>query len=548
MSWLASTAVLHAGPAAYRLLERPEMTVWGCSPLIKVRPGDALPEAKAAAAPLSAARNEYESIQIVLTPSRDLAGVTVTSEGFEATGGAGRIHAGNVRIEWVGYVTVTRPTDAAGAVGEWPDPLLPYEGPRTLPKGRHQPVWATVHVPRDAPAGWYTGTLTVTASGCIPARIPLALRVRGFALPDEFNTKTAYGVYLNEPWHALRTQEEKRAVYELYLAALARHHVSPFSPMLFYPIREREADGRIVHDFTEFDAGARRYLDGFHFNAFNLDLPLGFGGRADFSPEFRKEFGERVRPVLEHLRERGWLSKTYAYWQDEPPKERYGWVKAGMETLRDHAPGVRRLLTMCVEPAPMEEFYGLVNLWCPVMSLYNPATAPERQKRGESIWWYVCTGPQSPWPNNFIDHPAVTHRIRYWVMEKYRIEGDLYWSTTYWANKNPWEDPQSYVALPDGKHDPDKVWGNGDGFLLYPPTRQPPSEPVAKGPVASLRLALIRDGLEDLEYFRLLDGRAGAAKARAVLDGLVKDFTNYEREPERIEAAREAVAEIVERP
>jgi hypothetical protein len=404
-----------------------------------------------------------------------------------------------------------------------------------------------VHVPPGAAGGDYKSTLTITAAGGVAVAVPLVLRVWSFTLPDEFATKTAYGVGVNNEWHQLKRPEDFRQVYDLYLATLARHHLAPYSPMLYYPIKATTKKGAVDYDFAEFDAGAQRYLEGFHFNAFNLDLPLAFSQQPAFPAAYREKFGSHIRPIIEHLRAKGWLTKAYVYWWDEPVKERYAWVKEGMAALHATAPELKRLLTLCHDRAPNETFRSAVDIWCPVMNLYDPAAAAERRRLGEQVWWYVCCGPKAPWPNNFIDHAAVTHRMRYWVMEKYRVEGDLYWNTTYWWQKNPWDDPQAYEWCSTGKNT-NKVWGNGDGMLLYPPTRQPPAQPVLDGPRASIRMALIRDGLEDREYFRLLE-RAGhtAGAATQIVERLVQDGTHYERDPEKIAAAREQLAALIER-
>jgi len=54
--------------------------------------------------------------------------------------------------------------------------------PATVPAGTCQPVWVTVRVPKDAPAGEYRGTLTVNAGAAKTAEI--RLQVMDWALPD----------------------------------------------------------------------------------------------------------------------------------------------------------------------------------------------------------------------------------------------------------------------------------------------------------------------------------------------------------------------------
>jgi hypothetical protein len=324
------------------------------------------------------------------------------------------------------------------------------------------------------------------------------------------------------------------------------------------------------YDFSEFDAAMSRYIDEFRFNGFNLViLPERLGGHERFSPEWTELYKRLMAPILEHLKQKGWLKFAYCYWVDEPSPQQYEDVKRGMAALKEACPGVRRLLTFCFDKAPVPVFYDFVDLWVPVMPLLDEERARERQALGEEVWWYVCTGPKAPYPNNFIDHPAITHRIRYWMAAKWNLDGDLYWSMTYWRGKgwrlrNPYEDGQS--ETPEGGY-----WGNGDGRLLYPPVRQPlpeNAEPVIAPPIPSLRLALIAEGIEDFCYLKLLKQlrdrgreRVGRAKflpslekalkqadeALASLDRLIRSQTDYERDPQKLHAERRKVAEAIER-
>src|SRR5262249_59988247 len=61
--------------------------------------------------------------------------------------------------------------------------------------------------------------------------------------------------------------------------------------------------------------------------------------------------------------------------------------------------------------------------------------------------------------------------------------------------------------------------GNGDGALYYPGT---PAQigGVHDIPVESMRLALIREGMEDYEYLHLLAELGGEADARATVAAL----------------------------
>ncbi|MFQ6134054.1 MAG: DUF4091 domain-containing protein, partial [Armatimonadota bacterium] len=307
----------------------------------------------------------------------------------------------------------------------------------------------------------------------------------------------------------------------------------------------------VTFDFTDFDRAATRYLDELKFNGFNFRcMPGTLGGHGRFTPEYNELHKKVFGPQIKHLLEKGWLDEAYCYWFDEPTEEEYDYVVEGMELLKASCLGLTRLLTEQPEPP----LYDHVDLWVPIFHLYDPERCHERQAAGDRVWWYVCTGPKAPYPNNFIDHPAINHRIRFWMMQKYNVTGSLYWSATYYrqaqgALRNPWESPMS-ISPTGGR------WGNGDGMLLYPPVRQPSEEPVINPPVDSIRWELLREGLEDREYMWILEQRIAkaspAAQVRAqrvlddTVDSLVTSLTEFETDPQKLYAARRTLAWAIE--
>jgi hypothetical protein len=68
-------------------------------------------------------------------------------------------------------------------------------------------------------------------------------------------------------------------------------------------------------------------------------------------------------------------------------------------------------------------------------------------------------------------------------------------------------------------------------------------------PVASIRLKLLRDGLEDGEYLRILSLRGGVARAREIASALFANAYSTERSVQDVMDARAALAaEILARP
>jgi hypothetical protein len=172
----------------------------------------------------------------------------------------------------------------------------------------------------------------------------------------------------------------------------------------------------------------------------------------------------------------------------------------------------------------------------------------------------VSSGNRAPWPNNFVDYPALDVRLQFWAAWRSGAQGSLYWLVNYWSPAaecapadcpDPWRDPQSPTG--DGG-----LFGNGDGRLLYPPREFADGRERREGPVPSLRWELIRDGIEDYEYFWSLDAasqtlrqRVGdtalVRRARALLvpDGVVRSSSSRTSNPLDLAAHRRAVAETL---
>ncbi|MDQ3814479.1 MAG: DUF6067 family protein, partial [Armatimonadota bacterium] len=331
-------------------------------------------------------------------------------------------------------------------------------------------------------------------------------------------------------------------------------------------------------DFTAFDEAAHRAFEQYRFTAWRLPIQ-GLGGGTFHerypgrigpyeagSPEYEALMGSYLRQLQEHLEAKGWLDKAYIYWFDEPDPKDYAFVRDTNERIKKYAPKLTRMLTEQPEP----ELIGTVDLWCPVTSSFDPQRAAERMKAGERFWWYVCTGPKAPYVTLFIDHPAVEMRTWLWQTWKYGVRGILVWESNYWTSdaaypnslQNPWEDPMSWVSGYSQPAGAKTGWGNGDGRFLYPPNRQPgiDKSKFLGGPINSIRWEMLREGIEDYEYFHLLRRQIEAAKKRGVKPAslapfeqllqvppsVTSDLTTFSTSPQPIYEHREKLAEAIE--
>ena len=500
----------------YWLAQTKDLGVWWCESGWKIGRERVLPQhaGRGSLKPVavSAAQGEYEAVQLILRPERD--GQLLSAELGPLRWRWGRTPAISVRIDEVAYVEVTKPTDKTCAPGWYPDPLPPLRTPLALRAGQNQPLWITFRVSRDTKPGSYTAKLTLkTTWGDV--RVPVAVQVFDFALPEESHLRSALGLgsgAINQ-YHRLARAEDKEEVFEKYLQNFAEHRISPYSFFDYAPIDIRfvgeGTDKKAQVDFTKFDRAAAKWLERNHkadsapsersgdseerrarrpenrelrrsagsplrasaegspFNSFLLPL-RGMGGGTFHSrhlgelegfkegtPEHARLFQDYLSQIERHLRERGWLDKAYTYWFDEPDRKDYEFVADGMKRIKAAAPGIKRMLTEQPEP----KLSGNVEIWCALTPEWTPEKVAARRAAGEEVWWYICTGPKAPYVTEFIDHPGTELRLWPWQSWQYGVGGILIWQTLYWNSATAYPDPQ----LQDPWQDP-MSWQVGYGL------------------------------------------------------------------------------------
>jgi len=288
-------------------------------------------------------------------------------------------------------------------------------------------------------------------------------------------------------------------------------------------------------DWSEFDRGAKRYLDELGFNSFDLRLEglgsgsfysrkLGlFAGFLQGTPEYQSLMSRYLGEVERHLAKNGWLGKEYIYWFDEPDPKDYPFVRQGMIDIRKAAPRLTRFIT---EHRPGPDIMDVSEISCTIFHRVDPKVVAELSPGGRQFWSYLCTGPKAPWITLFIDHPATNLRLWPWMSFKFGLTGFLVWEAMHWTSgdvfpenrpQNPWTDPMSYTSGYGTPYGEVKYWGNGDGRFIYPPNRNVATDRAKYlcGPVNSVRWEILRDGLEDYEYLWLLDAAIKEATNRS---------------------------------
>jgi len=471
---------------------------------------------------LSAARNEFESFQLVVVPGASpLQGVTIETEDLR---GPGVIKKDQITVRSVEYVSTRQPYYNVPRTGPWPDPLLPLdEGGVDVPRDHVQPFWVTVFVPPGTPAGDYRGRITVAPEGLPRTAVDLGLRVWAFELPATPTLKTGFDFYeyLVRQYYPKRPGESETAwraridgVCRDYYMDMIAHRISPIHNV-GNPSLVGIAGGNYLLDFGEFDRRVEEYL-----RAGQTDF--GIAAEARIAPDegiwtddwYWFTGPDAVRGVFSeygtHLAERGWLGRAYTYIIDES----YRGVKSLTRIINEGHPGIRTMLT-CTP----EEGYPGVDIWCVRVNNFDPGDARRFRDRGKELWLYVAS-PTRQFPTIILDGSSLDVRVLQWICRRIGVTGLMYWCVNYWHLSDPWKDPMTW---------PDQNWN----VALY--------YPGPAGPVGSIRIEVLRDGMEDYEYLRM----AEELPAEGGMEGLIREVASstweYSREPEQLLRARDAI-------
>lgn len=221
----------------YLLYSDEQCDVWWAEGAYKVMRDDPVPSGSIVPLHISAAANEFESVQVVVYPHKGLDGFSLILSDLRSGSGA-VIHQEELVARKVEYIKVIRPTDVYGKPGWYPDPLPLLNRPLDLPAGENQPIFITVRIPADAMPGEYKGSFKLM-SGDWNAAIPLSLRVWHFRLPERPSMRSSFGINTGmiREYHNLETDQELRVVTDKYYHMMADYKIAPTSPFSLYPMK-----------------------------------------------------------------------------------------------------------------------------------------------------------------------------------------------------------------------------------------------------------------------------------------------------------------------
>lgn len=524
-----------------------------------IRADQASPTGGKQGANLVAARNEFESFQVVVEATDGaIDGLEMELGGALSGPGGATIAPSNVTIYREEYYEVSaadgKPRSSRkGGEGLWADALIPerdpYYGedraafPVDVASGKKTIAWIDVFVPANATPGVYQGEIRITDANGEVAMVPVKTRVSTFAMPSTSSLRSAFlmtppgyfpcRAHRSTDWCHPEEEQNWKLDYLYARAALENRITIPNAMPGAYgqaPTSEYFAE-YIVPLIQGTDAGG---IDG------TLAPRLSGAKMTSVTAMWQCIADDGCLADWRQLaQEYGFGDRFFAYVCDEPVKQDtpeywsdWGDCTQNSRRAKQIWPGVKTMVTSWMQDAGDAERDGWTDinrdidiLTSPVNRMVNRPNNPQAgdqtsayadflSQPGNESWLYTacpqfsCDEQESAyfdgWPAYAIDQPASQARAMGWISYLYGTDGELYHNTTLKLD-TAWDDQYAFG-------------GNGDGTLFYPGSPEGFRGGPAIGgqhdiPIESIRMKRIRDGREDYELLNALNvnGQASAA-------------------------------------
>lgn len=529
---------------------------------------------------LCVARGEYEGAQIILTAQKDVT--------FDVTVGEIKSADGTVfpseRVEVFGekYMEVLQNYENNGAPKGWyPDALVPFgglkkQGENVVKAGENQGVYFRFNVPVNQAPGIYSGFAAISIGG-ESKTVPVRLEVTEAVVSPVSHSKS---IFLTTWSHYLGELDSTQAMHDKYIEALFEYRLSP---------------NDIVRDSDNSDEDVAYYVEKAY--AFmqnpkctNISVPYRVTQIYDAQANAYSDVAEHavldkyITAMAHKSFQTGYnmLKKSVTYFAtflDEPTVEQARRVQFALETyykslntIADKIASENSVNGTDMTAAEFDAFKaevvqsirnirnvltsaytasldGYAQTFCPQVNNYHTeadralyADEPER-------WWYTCITPHAPYPTYHTEDTLLSARSLGWMQAQYGVTGQLYWATDIYAKAVTVGDMHPLEDLYEGNASRFPAV-NGDGYLFYPGKKY-----GVDGPIGSLRLEAIRDGLEEYELIYALQQKykeLGAACGRtfdcdnaisSITDRLY-DGTIVSTDSARFAAARQALLNL----
>jgi Domain of unknown function (DUF4091) len=526
-------------------------------------------------------QNEFVDFQIHFhDTAAGTANLSVTASDFVQTSPASfTISAAskNIIVYRERYMNVTTKTATGPAyyntTGLYPDALIPAVDPYfnqttnawpfTVAPNQNQSAWIDVHVPPNAPSGYYLGSVTVKSGGTTLATMPVIIAVwqwpSGGAMPSTSSLPTEYqfGVsdFCNQVYGgsfgsgcgpypgAGGSGDLGVTISDADGASLMLdHRISMYDPVY-------GNSGRLTTYYEPQFAGTSGHvstiLPGAKATGVRASIST-FGTYQGWATHFAANAGAWPSVVTMNYDNGNEPSNWSAVLNSAatahgltPPMP----YMATTDIVRATNGGALTSIDIMVVPINTLEQNGDNGPTGLTRSQYNTWLSGSTAGITRRIWSYLACGSGGTcgngtvgnftynYPNYNIDAKPASNRAQEWMTYLHNQSGELYYYATcawetgcYGAGLNPWTNLYAFG-------------NNGDGTLLYPGSTAQvgTATPIW---IPSIRLKNIRDGLQDYEYLNVLTVSGKGGDAMKQVTGWITNSYSYEYSGTGLQTAR----------
>jgi hypothetical protein len=463
-----------------------------------------VPETTKTSSLLRAWRGERVSAQAVLATPRELQDVSFTVSDLKS--GRNIIPASAVKKYFVRYVLtdIFKNRKDSFLLADRLDPVETLK----VEANTARPIWLDIHVPADAKAGTYKGTVSLNCDGK-KLSLPIVLQVADRVLPepsqwsfhlDLWQNPYAVARYYDVPLWSQQHFDKMRPIMQM-LAAAGQKVITcsvisrPWNGQTFDPFESmiakmKQLDGTWKYDYTVFDrwvefmmsCGITEQIDCYtlvpwHYRFDYYDCATNSVKQLACKPGEQK-YHDFIVPFLKdfsrHLRQKGWFSRTFIA-MDERPKDQ---MEAAWQTIQDADPEfkIEGAANYSVESEAADRIDDISVGF--QYNLIKGEALARRAAKGQKITFYTCCNPDRP--NTFTFSPPAESAYLGVHAKACGYDGYLRWAYNSWP-KQPNQDSRFNS----------RSWYSGDCYLVYPDG-------------SSIRFERLIEGIQAYEKIRLL--------------------------------------------
>ncbi|MFB9864421.1 DUF4091 domain-containing protein [Rufibacter immobilis] len=500
-------------------------------------------------------KGEKVHAQLLLWTKKAIPRLSIKTSDLQ-DGKGNRIKADNISTGFLRYVITDefgkgcgarKPTDFDSALVA--DPIetasVTAVAPNTV-----QPIWLSITVPGNTPAGKYRGVVTVVAEKSY--RLPVSVIVQERSLPEpakwEFDLDLwqhpaaiarVHGVPLwsrehyghMKGYYSLLAKAGQKNITASIIHEPWNHQTYDNFPSLVRWIKRR--DGSWRYDYSRFDeyisfvmsCGIKTRINCYTMVPWKMafqyfDESTGkdevFTAKTG-SPEYNAFWSSMLKDFARHLKDKGWFAITSIAMDERPMED----MRAVIQLLKQIDPGWKVALAGVYHPELERDIfdYSVASKW-----EFSEQVLKERKAEGKPSTFY--TSCEEAYPNGFTFSPPAEQTWIGWFAAAQGFTGYLRWAYNSWVER----------PLQDSRF---RTWPAGDTFQVYP------------GPLTSIRFEKLVEGIQDFEKIRLLRLefiQSGNQEKLQALDKILADFEIKAIEKgtaaEMVEKAKKAIAEL----